>query len=363
MANRVPLAIRPHVYCETVFTIARDRYRNHVMNALVVTSTAVFVVGLLWPLTAALRRGAILDTPGHRSSHDLPTPRGAGLVVVPVVLLGWILPIALGEAAAIPGPVLVVSLSALALLAVSWVDDIRNVSPVIRLGLHFCFTIAGVTYLDDAFRLFPEFVPFVLERALIVVCWVWFINLFNFMDGIDGISAVECLVIAGGILALGTITSFDGSAVLLAAAVVGGALGFLPWNWHRAKVFLGDCGSAPLGYLLGWLLLSLAQAGYWAPALVLPAYYLIDSGITLLRRLMRGERIWEAHRQHAYQVGARKWGHRRVSGLLAIVGGGLIGAAWLAASGYLVAGLLTGWVLAALTYAILRAGEDDTLPV
>lgn len=92
-----------------------------------------------------------------------------------------------------------------------------------------------------------------------------------------------------------------GAAAAPAAALAGAVVGFAVWNWHPARVFMGDVGSIPVGYLGGWLMLMLAQSGAWAAALLLPAYYLADATLTLARRLLRGDRVWEAHREHAYQ--------------------------------------------------------------
>jgi UDP-N-acetylmuramyl pentapeptide phosphotransferase/UDP-N-acetylglucosamine-1-phosphate transferase len=142
------------------------------------------------------------------------------------------------------------------------------------------------------------------------------------MDGIDGITAVETISLALGFALLGQF--IPQSALLIAVS-----LGFLLWNWHPAKIFLGDSGSIPLGFLLGWLLLLLAGRGHWAAALILPAYYLADSTLTLLRRAVRGEKIWLAHRQHAYQravqAGAR---HDQVTLTILAANLLLIGAAW-----------------------------------
>jgi UDP-N-acetylmuramyl pentapeptide phosphotransferase/UDP-N-acetylglucosamine-1-phosphate transferase len=136
--------------------------------------------------------------------------------------------------------------------------------------------------------------PFWLDRAVAVLAWTWFINLYNFMDGIDGITGIETVCIAAGLAICGFALPQD--LVLIAAS-----LGFLLWNWHPARIFLGDSGSVPLGYLLGWLLLSLAGSGHPAAALILPAYYLADATLTLLRRASRLEPVWRAHRQHFYQ--------------------------------------------------------------
>jgi UDP-N-acetylmuramyl pentapeptide phosphotransferase/UDP-N-acetylglucosamine-1-phosphate transferase len=151
---------------------------------------------------------------------------------------------------------------------------------------------------------FQGMLPDWLDFVVTVFLWVWFVNLFNFMDGIDGISGIETIAIAGGVAALGLFG--DTAAMPLTLAVTAAALGFLVWNWPPARIFLGDVGSVPLGYLLGWILLGLAAAGQWPAAVILPLYYLADATITLLRRLLRGEKVWRAHRDHFYQRPVRK---------------------------------------------------------
>ena len=132
---------------------------------------------------------------------------------------------------------------------------------------------------------------------------VWFINLYNFMDGIDGITGVETAAIGLGVALLALVGATPDLAA--AAAIAAAGLGFLVWNWHPARIFMGDAGSVPLGFLLGWLLLALAARGAWAPALILPGYYLADATLTLIARTLAGERIWQAHRRHFYQRAVR----------------------------------------------------------
>jgi UDP-N-acetylmuramyl pentapeptide phosphotransferase/UDP-N-acetylglucosamine-1-phosphate transferase len=150
--------------------------------------------------------------------------------------------------------------------------------------------------------------------------WAWFINLYNFMDGIDGITGVETIAIGLGIVAVTRFAGDDSDLALPALALAAGTLGFLRWNWPRASIFLGDVGSVPLGFVTGWLLLVLATRGWFAPALILPLYYLADATVTLLRRIARRERFWQAHRSHFYQraLGANN-DHRTV--LILIIGG------------------------------------------
>jgi UDP-N-acetylmuramyl pentapeptide phosphotransferase/UDP-N-acetylglucosamine-1-phosphate transferase len=173
---------------------------------------------------------------------------------------------------------------------------------------------------------------------------VWFANLFNFMDGIDGIAGGEATAVGIGIaLVAGTGGAFE--LIAPSVAVAAAALGFLVWNWHPARIFMGDVGSVPLGYLLGYLLLALAARGEWAAAVILPLYFLADATLTLLRRLARGERVWQAHREHFYQRAVQR-GLRHDAVVLRVVAADLvlIAGAWAAAM---------GWGFAALVVAML----------
>jgi UDP-N-acetylmuramyl pentapeptide phosphotransferase/UDP-N-acetylglucosamine-1-phosphate transferase len=181
---------------------------------------------------------------------------------------------------------------------------------------------------------------------------VWFVNLYNFMDGIDGITGVETGALAFGLVLLSAVVPALSPVAVPAAAVGAAGLGFLVWNWHPARIFLGDSGSIPLGYLLGWLLLLAAGHGLWAPALILPAYYLTDATVTLVRRAANGHSLFQAHRQHFYQKAVQGGAsHARVVRL--ILGGNLVlvALAWAAAFHPLPA--LVG---AGLTVTLLLAG-------
>jgi len=256
-----------------------------------------------------LHQRQILDHPNERSSHSLPTPRGGGLAVTPLVLLGWLAtPFLPGQWAAMAG--------ALGLLALCWRDDRASLPASTRLALQAAAVGFGLIFLPPVLPL-----PFWIDRLLCGLAWLWFLNLYNFMDGIDGITGVETISIAAGLALLGF--ALPQSSVLIAVA-----LGFLVWNWHPAKIFLGDSGSVPLGYLLGFLLLSFAGDGHPAAALILPAYYLTDATFTLAKRAVRGEKIWQAHRQHFYQQAVQGGAsHAKVSGLIALGNAALIGAA------------------------------------
>jgi UDP-N-acetylmuramyl pentapeptide phosphotransferase/UDP-N-acetylglucosamine-1-phosphate transferase len=264
------------------------------------TALIVFLVtlGFAGRVRAWLLGRAILDRPVERSTHAVPVPRGGGLAVVPVLLAAWV-----GLALAGPAPAGDAALAAFAggLALLSWVDDLRSLPSGLRLLCHILAVAGGLAFLPGG-AVFQGLLPPLLDRIATALLWVWFVNLFNFMDGIDGITGVETATLGLGMVLVTALAggADDGSAGL-ALSTAAAALAFLRWNWHPARLFLGDVGSVPLGYLLGALLLGLAARGLWAPALILPLYYLADASVTLARRVLRGERFWQPHRQHFYQ--------------------------------------------------------------
>ena len=266
------------------------------------------------------RERAILDHPNRRSSHAAPIPTGAGIAVVTVIVFEWLLIWGLTAAGSDTGftdPMPLLCLLAAALAAVSWYDDLKGLSPVARLVVQAGVILIGISTLSAHGRIFQGALPYGLDVAVSAYLWLWFVNLTNFMDGIDGITGVETASIGVGIALLAPLIVAAGlaqsifvssSLVLYATVLAAAAVGFLFWNWQPAKIFLGDVGSVPLGFLGGWLLLEAAGSGLWAAALLLPLYYLADATITLLRRVARREAIFEAHRSHFYQRAARAIG-------------------------------------------------------
>jgi UDP-N-acetylmuramyl pentapeptide phosphotransferase/UDP-N-acetylglucosamine-1-phosphate transferase len=241
----------------------------------------------------------------------VPTPRGGGLAVLAALLPAW----AFLSLVAAPPETFVAVLGAAGLAFISFADDLRSLPALLRLAAQATAVALGLAFLPGAGGVFQGYLPPWLDMLLAALLWLWFINLYNFMDGIDGIAGAETVAIGFGLALLGTVHRGAGAAGQVALGLAAGmaALGFLRWNWHPAKIFLGDVGSVPLGYLLGWLLLATAAAGFWKAALVIPAYYLVDATVTLGRRLLRRERIWEAHREHFYQRLVRRgWPHDRV---------------------------------------------------
>ncbi|MDE1931516.1 MAG: glycosyltransferase family 4 protein [Alphaproteobacteria bacterium] len=301
-----------------------------------------------------LRRRAILDRPGARSSHATPVPRGAGLGVIAALVIAWL---ALAARGAMPSDTIVVVAVTAALALLSFVDDLRGLPVVVRLAAHFIAASIALAFFPHGALVFQGLLPLPLDRAAAALLWVWFVNLYNFMDGIDGITGVETACIGAGVAAV----SLTGSGGLAAAALIGVAvaLGFLRFNWQPASVFLGDAGSVPLGYVMGWLLLVLARGGHWAPALILPLYYLADATVTLVRRARRGEALWRAHRDHFYQRALRGNDHAAVARLVLAGDISLIALALLALAWPLIAVGLALLLSAAMLVGFARRGAAD----
>lgn len=281
------------------------------MTLISALAFAVTLVVLLLLLRTRLSRIA-LDAPNHRSLHTHLTPRTGGVAIMAGVLSAWVL-------ADMPW---LWSVPILLLLAVSLVDDVRGLPVCWRLLAQLSIS-AGMTMV-----VLPDY-PW-WWQALAVLAITWMINLYNFMDGSDGL--------AGG-MALFGFASYTVAAVLnndmqlatLNAAVVAASFAFLLFNFHPARIFLGDGGSVPLGFLVG----AIGLYGWrnevwsaWFPLLVFSPF-IVDASVTLCKRLLRGEKIWQAHRTHYYQrLIQLGWGHRKTAfaeyGLMAITSGSAI---------------------------------------
>lgn len=270
-----------------------------------------FVASLL--LTGLLRRTALIwgiaDVPNHRSSHAVPTPRGGGAAIVLVFLVG--LPL-LGVHGLLPAPLLWALIGGGGLVAlVGWLDDSGHVAAGWRLLAHFVASVWALTWLGG----FP---PVQLLNAPFLPGWlgfffglfylIWLLNLYNFMDGIDGLAGVEALTVCMGavLVTCWAVPEVDvWSVTLLLAAAV---FGFLFWNFPKAKIFLGDTGSGFIGIVFGVLSLQSAWVSpgfFWVWCILLGAF-VVDATVTLMTRLLRGERLYQAHRSHAYQHAARR---------------------------------------------------------
>lgn len=259
-----------------------------------------FVIGLLgtWLARGYALRNDLIDRPGTRRSHDAPTPRGGGIAIVAGLLaaLVWLAltaPAASRLYAAIACGLLLVA-------GAGWIDDHRPLSPWVRLGTHAAAAVVLAWGIDQVGGN-----PFTAACALLLALVL--VNIWNFMDGIDGLAASQAALVAAGYAWL----AGGGAATWLAMALTAACLGFLPFNLPKARIFLGDVGSGALGYalaaLIGLLLVNAPSQWPAMPVLLLPlSAFVVDATLTLAARMVRRERWWLPHTQHAYQ----RWVHR-----------------------------------------------------
>lgn len=271
-----------------------------VLSASIALSACLAALLLPWLRTAALVR------PTDRSSHRIPTPQGGGAAVVIATLAVTWVAIGLTDVTQFgSGTLFAVTVAAVVLASLGAADDLYVLTPLPRLIVQSIVLGLLLASLPIDLRVLPE-TPWWIERALLLVGGLWFINLVNFMDGIDWMTVAEAVPVSAALAIAGMAGLLPFAPTLLALALLGAILGFAPFNRPVAKLFLGDVGSLPIGLLLGWLLLQMAAAGYWAATALLPLYYLADATLTLLRRVAAGHRIWEPHRTHFYQIATER---------------------------------------------------------
>jgi UDP-N-acetylmuramyl pentapeptide phosphotransferase/UDP-N-acetylglucosamine-1-phosphate transferase len=299
------------------------------------------VVLLSWLLRTGRAHALALDEPNHRSLHTAPTPRIGGLGIMSGGLLAML---AVGE--------FMLALLTLGLALVSWRDDRRHVAISVRLGLQFVAAVAWV----GCFELSAW-------SAVAVVSLVWMANLYNFMDGSDGMAG-GMAVFGFGAYSAAAWLGGDVSLSLLAAAIAAASLGFLRFNFPPARLFMGDVGSVPLGFAagaLGYQGWMLALWPWWFPLLVFSPF-IMDATATLLCRSLRGERVSQAHREHYYQRLVRMgWGHRRTAlaeyGLMLLVALSALAIARMPGDAQLVSLLCWAGIYAVLARRIDRAWQ------
>jgi Fuc2NAc and GlcNAc transferase len=304
-------------------------------------------------LSGATRRyllaRSLLDRPNARSLHTHPTPRGGGLAIVLIVLGGIAAAVRAGRLD--PTAAMALAGGGALVAGIGWLDDRRDLPVLLRLGVHTVASVWAVWWLGGMPLLTVGNirVPLGLPGGVLaVLATVWAINLYNFMDGIDGLAAGEaaCVGLLAALLLAPRNPGLAGVSLLVAAA----AAGFLPWNWAPARAFMGDVGSGFLGFMFAGL--AVASENVQAlPALVwllLLSVFFADSTITLVRRMVRGDRWYAPHRTHAYQrLVEAGWSHSGVT--LAVLGldAGLGAVAWRAAQDpELLAPLLAATALA-----------------
>jgi Fuc2NAc and GlcNAc transferase len=337
----------------------------------------IFLIALILTaiFTGLLRRYALanqlIDIPNLRSSHNSPTPRGGGLSIVIVFLLG--LPVLSGMGVLAPEVMWAIFGAGAWVALIGFMDDHGHIPARWRLLAHFIGAAWGLYWLDGLPALiFPSSSLGThiidlgwLGQILAILYLVWLLNLYNFMDGIDGLASIEAITVCLG----GALLYLSGpyiigqwvTPVFLAMTVAG----FLFWNFPPARIFMGDAGSGFLGIVLGLLSIQgawIAPQFFWS-WLILLGVFIVDATWTLFRRFLRGEKIYEAHRSHAYQYASRYYGSHKLVSLFI----GVINICWLTPLALWVglAGLnaLLGLVLAYLPLMLLaiyfRAGVRE----
>lgn len=288
---------------------------------MVAAGAVSYVLGfVVWRM---LRAWQVIDRPNERSSHTEATPRGGGLAILAVWLIGA------GVLAGRSGSGLAwlaVGLGGV-LALVSFVDDRRPLPWWVRLGVQLVVAVvASLGLAGDA----PAW-----WLGLLAVLLAGYANAFNFMDGVNGLAAGQAAISAVGMAAMALAAGLPPThpAVILSVLLAGAAAGFLPHNFPRARMFMGDVGSVPLGFMLMFLTAWLARDGgawLWLPLGALHAGFVLDTSITMFRRAWRGEKVHEAHREHFYQRLVRAgWSHPAVTGVQLILSTGVL-AMWLA---------------------------------
>lgn len=272
------------------------------------------VVFLSFVLTAGLRRYAlarsIIDIPNSRSSHSVPTPRGGGVAIVLAFLLtlpflGW-------AQVVLPSALIAIGGSGALIAVIGFMDDHGHIAARWRLLGHFSAASWALFWLGGL----PEVILFGMAfdlgwvgSILAAFYLVWMLNLYNFMDGIDGLASVEAICACLGVCLIYWLSGF-GALVWLPLLLAMAVVGFLCWNFPPAKIFMGDAGSGFLGVTLGMISIQAASESFqllWA-WLILLGVFIVDATFTLIRRLMRGDKVYEAHRSHAYQFASRRFG-------------------------------------------------------
>jgi UDP-N-acetylmuramyl pentapeptide phosphotransferase/UDP-N-acetylglucosamine-1-phosphate transferase len=282
---------------------------QYLLGSLLVGSYA-----LTWLIKTISLKNNILDMPNERSSHSIPTPRGGGLAIV----ICWYLGISILWYYGIISIDLYLALMCGILLAgISLLDDIYGLKPFIRLLVQTLTTILAVIFLGgiDHFMLPGKvIIPSIIMYPLVIVGIIWFINLYNFLDGIDGYASVEAISVAIALFL------FAGESINL--VLIASVLGFLIWNWPKARIFMGDIGSTQLGFIL--IILGIyyhnVQTLSFIWWIVITAPFWFDATLTLIRRWRKGENLSQAHRKHIYQRLVQSgYSHLKVTVLLILV--------------------------------------------
>lgn len=263
--------------------------------------------GLTWGLRSYAVARQVMDTPNARSAHTVPTPRGGGLAFVFSTLIA--IPFLKELGFLTPDGSLALMAAGVFIASLGFLDDHGHVAPIWRLIGHFFACILSIYWMNG----FPSltFFAWILPAGMIantlgVLYLVWFVNLYNFMDGIDGLAAIEAVTVCGGMALLYWLCGQQ-SLMVIPLALMVSVGGFLCWNFPPARIFMGDAGSGFLGFIVGVLSIQSAIVNpqfFWSWVILL-GVFIVDASFTLVRRAAHAEKIYEAHATHGYQYASR----------------------------------------------------------
>ncbi len=328
------------------------------------------VAGISCLITYALRRYALanslIDIPNARSSHSIPTPRGGGVAIVAVFLAALVMVPFVSEVSL--DWVIGLSVSGLLIATVGFLDDHGHIAARWRLLAHFSAAAWALFWLEGS--LVVQLPGLTVDLAWLVYVLaafflVWLLNLYNFMDGIDGIASIEAITTCLGGALIYLLLGHD-EHILVLLVLAASVAGFLYWNFPPARIFMGDAGSGFLGLMLGLLAVSAAMVEpqlLWS-WLILLGVFVLDATWTLFRRLARGDKVYEAHRSHGYQFASREFGEHLPVTLMVLC----INVVWLlpwacaVALGYVngLLGLLIAYVPLAVLAVRFNAGGVES---
>ncbi|MDG1436285.1 MAG: glycosyltransferase family 4 protein [Rickettsiaceae bacterium] len=259
----------------------------------------------------------IIDVPSARRAHLRETPRGGGLAFVLIISIA--LPLFEYLMSGSCSESISILLILLPISFISFLDDISHVMIPVRLFIHTACASLAIMWLVHPNNILHYEIPMKLDLVIGTIALLSFLNVYNFLDGIDGITVTESFHLASTILLLcalryDIIPNVD-LIIMIATIIFGGSFGFVYFNWQPAKIFLGDVGSISLGFLLGICLLVIASssAKLFLSCVIASLYYIADGGITILIRMVKGEKIWTPHLQHFFQKAVQKGqSHREV---------------------------------------------------
>ncbi|XSG80941.1 MAG: glycosyl transferase [Methyloligella sp. ZOD6] len=269
------------------------------LSVTIVAACVILTAVLIVLLTPTLSRH-FLAIPNERSSHGKPVPQGAGLAMIGAMLAVYVALWVADHLQADPPWPLPVLGAAVWLTVLGALDDATDLPISWRLAGQAAAALLIVFNLPEGFHILPGILPLTVERVLLVIGTMAFINAVNFLDGIDWITVAQTVPMATAVIVMAWLDAVPDNVGLMALVLLGATIGFAIFNKHPARIFLGDAGSLPIGLILAWMLIFVARADVEA-ALLLPLYTLSDTGATLVRRARRGEPLWVAHRSHFYQ--------------------------------------------------------------